>query len=472
VFRVTLGPNGVFETHHSLGSIPVTGYSPEEFDSHPNLWLDMVVAEDRDKVLAQVDDLLANGTARPVEHRIVRKDGAVRRVRSTTVPRFGPDGSLVGYDGLLQDITQTRALEDQLAQDSKLKSIGRLAGCVAHDFNNPLTAIMGNAEVALLVLDEGQPARENVREILEASLRAGSLTRQLLSFARKQMIEPVPLDLSEVVAGSIEMLRRLLGEDVEITADLRKDLGIVLADPGQVQQLLINLTVNARDAMPLGGRLVVETSNVEVGDRYRAVHPDVNPGPYISLSVTDTGAGMSEDVLHHLFEPFFTTKAQGEGTGLGLATCHGIVEQSGGDIWAHSELGVGTTMTILLPVAQGVERPASEAGTLAASPTGTETVLVVEDDASVRKLAVLGLRANGYTVLEARRHAGHARAGAGPADTADTADGPATARVRPRRHERSVPGRTRQRDPPAAKAVHAQSAGAQGARNSRRRVAE
>jgi CheY-like chemotaxis protein len=223
----------------------------------------------------------------------------------------------------------------------------------------------------------------------------------LLSFARKQMIEPVPLDLSEVVAGSIEMLRRLLGEDIEITADLMKDLGIVLADPGQVQQLLINLTVNARDAMPLGGRLVVETSNVEVGDRYRAVHPDVSPGPYVSLSVTDTGTGMSDDVLHHLFEPFFTTKAQGEGTGLGLATCHGIVQQSGGHIWAHSELGVGTTMTILLPVAQGVERPACEAGTEAASPTGTETVLVVEDDASVRKLAVLGLRANGYTVLEA-----------------------------------------------------------------------
>ena len=401
VFRVTIGPGGVFETHHSPGSVPVTGYSPEEFASQPNLWLEMVVAEDRGKVLAQVDALLANGTARPVEHRIVRKDGAVRLVRSTPVPQFGPDGTLVGYDGLLQDITQTRALEDQLAQDSKLKSIGRLAGGVAHDFNNLLTAIMGNAEVALLVLDEGQPARENVREILEASLRAASLTRQLLSFARKQMIEPVPLDLSEVVAASVEMLRRLLGEDIEITADLGKDLGIVLADPGQVQQLLINLTVNARDAMPLGGRLVVETSNVEVGDRHRAVHPDVSPGPYISLAVTDTGAGMSEDVLHHLFEPFFTTKAQGEGTGLGLATCHGIVEQSGGHIWAHSEVGVGTTMTILLPVAQGVDRPASETGTQTASPTGTESVLVVEDDASVRKLAVLGLRAHGYAVLEA-----------------------------------------------------------------------
>jgi nitrogen-specific signal transduction histidine kinase/CheY-like chemotaxis protein len=322
-------------------------------------------------------------------------------VRSTPVPQLGPDGNLVGYDGLLQDITQTRALEDQLAQDSKLKSIGLLAGGVAHDFNNLLTAIMGNAEVALLDIAEDEPAYENVREIVKAAERAARLTRQLLSFARKQMIEPVALDLSAEVSRSIVMLRRLLGEDVEITSDLKEDLDIVLADPGQVQQLLINLTVNARDAMPRGGRLVIETSNVAVDDGYRVGHPDVSPGSYVSLAVTDTGIGMTEDVLHHLFEPFFTTKRQGEGTGLGLATCHGIVEAVGGHIWAHSEHGVGTTMTVLLPVAEGAERPAGETSVAPPSPTGTEAVLVVEDDASVRRLAVLGLRANGYTVFEA-----------------------------------------------------------------------
>ena len=236
---------------------------------------------------------------------------------------------------------------------------------------------------------------------MTAAERAASLTRQLLSFARKQMIEPVPLDLSAVVSGSIQMLRRLLGEDVEIMADLEEGLGIVQADPGQVQQLLVNLTVNARDAMPDGGRLVIETASLVVGDGYRAVHPEVESGRYVTLDVTDTGTGMSDDVLSHLFEPFFTTKPQGEGTGLGLATCHGIVEQSGGHIWVHSELGLGTKVTILLPVAEGVDRPVREVIVPAPPATGTETVLVVEDDASVRRLAVLGLRSNGYTVLEA-----------------------------------------------------------------------
>jgi nitrogen-specific signal transduction histidine kinase len=326
-------------------------------------------------------------------------------VRSTLVPQYAPDGALVEYDGLLQDITQRRALEEQLVQAQKLQSIGRLAGGVAHDFNNLLTAILGNAELALIDLPEDHPAGESVREIVKAAERAASLTRQLLSFARKQMIEPAPLDLSAVVSGSIEMLRRLLGEDVEILAELRDGLDIVEADPGQVQQLLVNLTVNARDAMPDGGRLVIETANLAVGDEYRAAHPEVRAGNYVTLAVTDTGTGMTDDVLAHLFEPFFTTKRQGEGTGLGLATCHGIVEQSGGHIWVHSEVGLGTSVTILLPVAEGVARPVGKAVVSMPPPTGTETVLVVEDDDSVRRLAVLGLRSNGYTVMEARNAA-------------------------------------------------------------------
>jgi len=401
MFTVRVDPGGSLETHHGPGSVAVTGYSPEEFSANPGLWLEMVVPQDRDKALAQATDVVGNGSARPVEHRIVRKDGVVRLVRSTLVAQYGPDGALVAYDGLLQDVTERRVLEEQLAQAQKLQSIGRLAGGVAHDFNNLLTAILGNAELTMMDLPEGHPARDGVREIVKAAERAASLTRQLLSFARKQMIEPVPLDLSMVVAGSIEMLRRLLGEDVEIMAELDEGLAIVQADPGQVQQLLVNLTVNARDAMPDGGRLVIETANLEVGDDFGAAHPGVAPGRYVTLTVTDTGTGMSDDVLRHLFEPFFTTKRQGEGTGLGLATCHGIVEQSGGHIMVHSDLGVGTTMTILLPVAEGAQRPAGEPSVSMPPPTGTETVLVVEDDASVRRLAVLGLRANGYAVLEA-----------------------------------------------------------------------
>jgi CheY-like chemotaxis protein len=220
-------------------------------------------------------------------------------------------------------------------------------------------------------------------------------------FARKQMIDPVPLDLSAIVAGSLEMLRRLLGEDVEITADLDEGVDAVKADPGQVQQVLVNLIVNARDAMPEGGRLVIETGNLTAGDDYCTLHPEVIPGRYVSLTVTDTGTGMSEEFLGHLFEPFFTTKRQGEGTGLGLATCHGIVAQNGGHIWVHSDLRVGTEVTILLPVAEGVSRPSGEPGVSLPPSTGTETVLVVEDDPSVRRLAVLGLSANGYAVLEA-----------------------------------------------------------------------
>ena len=405
VFRVKVEPGRGMATQHGPGSVVVTGYSPEEFEAKPALWLEMVVPEDRDRVVAQVEDVVRKRVARPIEHRIVRKDGMVRFVRSTLVPQYAPDGALVEYDGLLQDITQRRALEEQLVQAQKLQSIGRLAGGVAHDFNNLLTAILGNAELALIDLPEDHPAGESVREIVKAAERAASLTRQLLSFARKQMIEPAPLDLSAVVSGSIEMLRRLLGEDVEILAELRDGLDIVEADPGQVQQLLVNLTVNARDAMPDGGRLVIETANLAVGDEYRAAHPEVRAGNYVTLAVTDTGTGMTDDVLAHLFEPFFTTKRQGEGTGLGLATCHGIVEQSGGHIWVHSEVGLGTSVTILLPVAEGVARPVGKAVVSMPPPTGTETVLVVEDDDSVRRLAVLGLRSNGYTVMEARNAA-------------------------------------------------------------------
>ena len=400
VFRVTFDRGQVIETRHSPGCVAVTGYAPEEFAADPGLWLRMVVDEDRVAVLEQARDIQANRQMRPVEHRIVRKDGTMRWVRSTPVPQYAADESLVGYDGLIQDITERRVLQEQVAQAQKLQSIGRLAGGVAHDFNNLLTAILGNAELALLDLEPAHPARSSIDEIVKASERAASLTRQLLAFARKQIIEPVALDLSSVVAESIEMLRRLLGEDVEITAVLGEGLGVIDADPGQIQQVLVNLTVNARDAMPAGGTVVIETANMTVADEYVATHPELAPGQYVTLSVTDTGEGMSDEVRAHLFEPFFTTKPPGRGTGLGLATCHGIVSQSGGHIWVHSDLGHGTTVTILLPQTTGV---VSAAGFTSPQPPalGTETVLVVEDDASVRRLVVLCLRSHGYLPLEA-----------------------------------------------------------------------
>ena len=401
VFHVDVEDGHVAGTRHSPASVAVTGYAPEDFDADPQLWLAMVVPEDQALVLEQAREVESGQRMRPIEHRIVRKDGAVRWVRSTPVPQFEKNGRLIGYDGILQDITERRALQNELAHAQKMESIGRLAGGVAHDFNNLLTAILGNAELAALDLEPDHPARVSIDEITKAAEGAARLTRQLLSFARRQMIEPVPLNLSEVVGGSLELLRRLLPEDIEIVSALEPNPGIVEADPGQIQQVLVNLTVNARDAMPEGGQLVIETSSEIVTDEYLAGQPEVVRGRWVSLSVTDTGQGMSPEVQAHLFEPFFTTKPQGSGTGLGLATCHGIVKQSGGHIWIHSEAGQGTKVTIMLPECRNQPVGGAESMQARAPARGSETILIVEDEASVRRLAVLGLRSLGYTVLEA-----------------------------------------------------------------------
>ena len=401
VFHVELSGGNVVSTRHGPGCVAVTGYTSADFDADAGLWLDTVLLDDRAVVLEQAREVESNRRMRAVEYRIVRKDGALRWVRSTPVPQVDHDGALIGYDGLIQDVTERRALQEQLLQASKLQSIGRLAGGVAHDFNNLLTAILGNAELALLDLEKDHPARADIDEITKAAEGASRLTRQLLSFARRQIIEPVALDLSAVVDGSLEMLRRLLGEDIQITSVRDDDLGLVEADPGQLQQVLVNLSVNARDAMPEGGHLVIETSNEVIGEEYATTRPEIAAGRYVTLAVTDTGTGMSDEVLSHLYAPFFTTKPQGSGTGLGLATCHGIVKQSGGHIWIHSEVGQGTTVSILLPQVAG--RPEGMAGAPAPPPParGPGTILVVEDEPSVRRLAVLGLRSNGYMVLEA-----------------------------------------------------------------------
>jgi PAS domain S-box-containing protein len=402
LFHVGIRDGKVAGTTHGPGCVAVTGYSAADFGADSGLWLDMVVPEDRELVLEQAQDITSSGRMRAIEHRIVRKDGQLRWVRSTPVPQYAADGTLVAYDGLIQDVTERRDLQEQLAQAQKLQSIGRLAGGVAHDFNNLLTAILGNAELASMDLDPGHPARESIGEIIKAADGATRLTRQLLAFARRQRIEPVALDLSEVVRASLEMIRRLLGEDIEVVAALDEHLWIAEADPGQIEQVLVNLTVNARDAMPRGGRLIIETANQTVGDAPEHDRAEVTPGQYVTLSVSDTGTGMTEEVMSHLFEPFFTTKPPGRGVGLGLATCHGIVNQSGGHIWLDSALGHGTTVTILLPRSTREAREEREAVSHARrSARGTETVLVVEDEPSVRRLAVLGLRSHGYTVLEA-----------------------------------------------------------------------
>lgn len=303
---------------------------------------------------------------------------------------------------LRQEIQEKAQLQSQLLQSQKMEAVGRLAGGVAHDFNNLLTAIGGYGHFLRDSLPAGDKRREDVEEIMKAAERAAGLTRQLLAFSRQQVLQMKVLDCNALVAELEKMLRRIIGEDVELVAELSKETGRIKADPGQIEQVLLNLVVNAKDAMPGGGRITIGTTNVELGEEYARMHLQVKQGSYVMFSVADTGCGMDESTLSRIFEPFFTTKEQGKGTGLGLATVYGIVKQSGGGIYVYSEPGQGTVFKIYFPrvdeAAQPVAAPAAPRGAAA----GTETVLVVEDDEMVRKFVQRALAEAGYQVLAAR----------------------------------------------------------------------
>jgi hypothetical protein len=310
--------------------------------------------------------------------------------------------------GIARDITERKraekeraSLQEQLQQAQKLESIGRLAGGVAHDFNNLLTVINGYGDLVLSQLQEEDPLREHVDEIRKAGERAAELTRQLLVFSRKQIVEPKPLDLNAVVTESEKMLRRLLREDIELVAELDPSLGMVMADPGQLHQVLMNLVVNAREAMHRGGRLTIETANTEVDEVCAAGHPEILPGPFVLLTVSDTGAGIGKEIQKRIFDPFFTTKPDGEGTGLGLSTVYGIVRQCGGAISVFSEPGQGTTFKVYLPRIEATVASAEVAPPSADELRGSGTVLVVDDQEAVRRLAVQVLKHYGYRTLEA-----------------------------------------------------------------------
>jgi signal transduction histidine kinase len=297
--------------------------------------------------------------------------------------------------------TALRQSEEQLRQVQKIEAMGRLAAGVAHDFNNILTAITGHSELLIRQLDADDPRRKNAEQIEKAAYRAAGLTRQLLIFSRKQVIEPRVLDLNAVILDIKKMLRRLIGEDIEFCTSLDPAAGHIKADPGQIEQVIMNLAVNARDAMPTGGKLTVATANTALDKNCLKNFPDMDAGNYVMLAVTDTGTGMSEEVKAHLFEPFFTTKPSGKGTGLGLATCFGIVKQNTGHINVQSELGSGTTFKIYFPQVQSALEPLRVRNRPAAVAGGNETVLLVEDEPVVRELAVATLREKGYTVVEA-----------------------------------------------------------------------
>jgi two-component system, cell cycle sensor histidine kinase and response regulator CckA len=373
------------------------GYSHEEFERMSTL--ELRSEGDPESFKDRVNRLVLEGRQQwQSRHR--KKDGKSIDVHiiSHALEYNGRNVRLV----VAQDINERQQLEEQLRQAQKMEAIGRLAGGVAHDFNNLLMVIKGHTELLLNALPHADQTSRKIEQIDRAADRAASLTRQLLAFSRMQVLQPRAMNLNGVIVEMGKLIPRLIGEDIELVIRTAVDLGTIRADASQMEQIILNLAVNARDAMPNGGRLLIETSNAELDDAYSGTRPTVQPGSYVLLTVTDSGTGMDQDTQARIFEPFFTTKEQGKGTGLGLATVYGVVKQSGGFIWVYSELGKGTAFKIYLPrVDQPVEKPGAPQPFVEA-PRGTETVLLAEDEQDVREVAREFLESAGYTVVEAR----------------------------------------------------------------------
>ena len=377
----------------------MTGFPSPEAALPINLWSYYPNVEARDAFLRA---LRGQGRLEDYPHEMRTREGALLQVAENAVGRFDERGELVEIHGFVVDQTERRRTEEQHRQGQKMEALGRLAGGVAHDFNNLLGVITGHSALLQRDLEPSHPGQARLEQIRRAAERAADLTRQLLAFGRRQLMEPRVLDVASVVGEVEKMLRRLIGEDIQLVTAIPKDLGHIRADPGQIEQVLLNLAVNARAAMPLGGRLVIEGFEVHLDDGFVRAHPGARPGPYVMVAVSDTGEGMDQGVLARVFEPFFTTKGLGQGLGLGLSIVYGIVKQSGGFINAHSELGHGSTFRIYLPrVEEAAEPwpapPASEGP----APRGSDTVLLVEDDPSLRPLVREMLEGAGYHVLNA-----------------------------------------------------------------------
>lgn len=383
-------------------AVQLYGYDSEEFCS---LTLAEILDQEEESRKFYVGGASPPPGEKTWRHR--RKDGSVLFVETRT-----QDVEIDGWELRLvavHDVTARRRAEDalrkteeQLRHAQKMEAVGRLASGVAHDFNNLLSVVLGCANLVLDDLKPGDPIYAELQEIKKAGERGGALTRQLLAFSRKQLLQPRVIDLNQILAEIQPMLRRILGEDVELSILPSRSLGKVCADPGQIEQILMNLVVNARDAMPDGGSVTIETSNQDLDASYGAEHVDVPTGSYVMFAVSDTGMGMERKVQERIFEPFFTTKEAGKGTGLGLSTVFGIVKQSGGHIWVYSEVGKGTTFRIYLPLWEGAEQATAPAAASPASLRGSETVLLVEDEEQVRNVTRSILRRHGYNVLEAQ----------------------------------------------------------------------
>ncbi len=385
-------------TYFSPGATEIFGYQPEEGLGRPVADFYRGGLEEAGTVMER---LRVAGRIRNYETAFRAKDGRSVEVNASFSLLRDPSGGIVGTVGVVKDMTEHKRLEENLRQSQKMEAVGRLAGGIAHDFNNLMTIITGRADMLLGRLRPDDPLRRDIELFRKTSERAAAVTRQLLAFSRRQVLQPKVLDLNAVVAGTDSMLRRLIGEDIDLVTVLEPALWRVRADPGQLEQVILNLAVNARDAMRNGGKLTIETGNVELDEGYASRHVAVKPGSFVLLAVSDTGMGMDEATRSRIFEPFFTTKEQGEGTGLGLATVYGIVKQSGGSIWCYSEPGQGTAFKIYLPRVDEAVESLDPAPPTAEPQPGTETILLVEDEDELRSVAREMLEMHGYTVLEA-----------------------------------------------------------------------
>ena len=386
--------------------LEMTGYVHDDMLGQPIWTFDADEETARQQVLALLAGLPPS--ARDRERIFRRKDGTTFPVLIEDRLLRNEAGRIVGIRATIQDITERKdaeekmdSLQEQLRQSQKMEAVGRLAGGIAHDFNNLLTVIQGHCEISLLQFRGNNPLREDIVEIKKAADRAGNLTRQLLAFSRRQIMEMKVIDLNSLLRELEKMLRRVMGEDVELVTVLDEHLGKIKVDPGQMEQVVLNLAINARDALPSGGKFILETANVRLDEQYARSHIGVEPGHFVTLSVTDTGSGMSPQVKERLFEPFFTTKEKGKGTGLGLSTVYGIIKQSSGNIRVYSEPGHGSTFRIYLPRVDQETDSLSRRDDAVSMLYGNETVLLVEDEPSVRGLAARVLRNQGYEVLEA-----------------------------------------------------------------------
>jgi two-component system cell cycle sensor histidine kinase/response regulator CckA len=377
----------------------ITGHQREEVIGHTSLELNFwKSSEDRAKL---VEMLWEHGCVRDLEITYRTKSGEERiALDSAEALEIAGQECIIA---ILRDITEKKFLEKQLRQTQKMEAVGQLSGGIAHDFNNLLGVIIGYSEILEQRLPQNDPLRKECGQIKKAGQSAASLTRQLLAFSRQQVLEPKVLDLNSIVLHVEKMLRRLIGEDIDLKATLGAGLGCIKADQSQIEQVIMNLAVNARDAMPQGGKLLIETANVDLDEDYARRHHPQKPGAYVLLTVADTGMGMDAETQSRIFEPFFTTKELGKGTGLGLSTVYGIVRQSGGHIWVYSEPGQGTTFKIYLPRIKQPVRVEKPAPGLAESMRGSETILLVEDEDALRELTRILLEGGGYTVLEAER---------------------------------------------------------------------